>query len=95
MNNVERAAEVIWSEQAAGVVKPRELAEALAEAGLLMPELPKQEEWDDLVLLPREGKITFIKDTFSGDRYTSVGAREHALNLLAAAEHVEKEKTNE
>lgn len=36
--NVERAGKVIWDEQAAGLAKPRDLAQALADAGLLMPD---------------------------------------------------------
>lgn len=40
MSNQERAAEVIWDEQWSGIVKPRDLVEALADAGLLMPDLP-------------------------------------------------------
>lgn len=41
MNNQQRAAELIWDEQAAGIVKSRDLADALADAGLLMPDLPE------------------------------------------------------
>lgn len=40
MTNQERAVEVIWEEQRSGIVKPRDLVEALADAGLLMPNLP-------------------------------------------------------
>ncbi|WP_044027506.1 hypothetical protein [Corynebacterium glutamicum] len=47
MTNQERAAEVIWEEQAAGIVKPRDLVEALADAGLLMPDLPEQKRSHD------------------------------------------------
>ena len=45
MNNRDRAAEVIWEEQLSGIVKPRYLVDALADAGLLMSELDG-DEWE-------------------------------------------------
>jgi len=41
---IERAARAIWDAQAEGLVKPRDLAEVLASAGLLAPA-PLTEEW--------------------------------------------------
>lgn len=43
MTNQERAAEVIWEEQWAGIVKPRDLVETLADDDLLISDLPERE----------------------------------------------------
>lgn len=73
-----------------GYAHSHNIANALAEAGLLAPDLPAKDEWDGVTLILREGKTTVVKDVFTDTIYSIPGARMHALDLLAAANYAEE-----
>lgn len=100
MTNQERAAEVIWEEQRSGIVKPRDLVDALAEAGLLMPDLPEPMRiitptWvkfsDHIDVCDNKVRVYFA-DNYGEDPeiMTPDEARSAAIDLIAAANLAEK-----
>lgn len=107
MNNLERAAEVIdrWtkdgSELNSAVGSPHRIATLLADAGLLMPDLPEPVKNYDKVFVVASPLLDCRSVQAIGDqvaihgyksRHASSGeARRFAYALLAAADHAEQE----
>lgn len=105
MTNQERAAEVIWEEQLAGIVKPRDLVDTLADAGLLMPDLPEPSE--ELIWYEDSGVWGDSFEVWVSDHHGTVEiggmgqsqihipierARHLALAILAAAKLAEEQE---
>lgn len=50
MSNLDKASQAIWDAQSCGLVKPRDLADVLNEAGLLAPDLPEPDADEEEVV---------------------------------------------
>lgn len=106
MSNIGKAAEVIARHNADGECsEPECLAQDLADAGLLMPDLPEQswpKVWETkgfLVTATDDAGETIGLAENEGDGEAGLGwlmdralARDLGLALLAAAQHAEKEQ---
>lgn len=103
MTNIDRAAEVLWllephlsTSECAD--RARELAQDLAEAGLLMPDLPEPTVEDDgwaewggeVEFHPAEGLWSYDNGAMTLDSPDRL--REVALIYLAAAKYAEESK---
>lgn len=99
--NIDRATHVINETYADEYVKPHmtppKVAQALADAGLLMPDLPETSETDGLIYFGDDGKTYALPDgrvaVLHGDWWSYATAEElrnHAYALLAAADHTER-----
>ncbi|WP_130841630.1 hypothetical protein [Corynebacterium neomassiliense] len=108
MTNIDRAAEVLRN---TSVVTPHRgmdsnasttFAQALADAGLLAPDLPEPDgkgytghpTWCADAVEPRGGLVEIYHGGYANgeneDIYTPSEAREFALGILAAADHAER-----
>lgn len=105
MNNVDRAAEEIRRVDGNHTLGAGALAEALADAGLLMPDLPKPDlkgGWRTEVIGAGKGFFA-VRTPGVVDFVSSAGVysntpetiRREALRMLAAANHAEQEQGNE
>lgn len=105
MTNQERAAEVIWEEQRSGIVKPRDLLGALADAGLLMPDLPEPKWpgfWEvdglEINIADKDGDVLIEWESDSDYAYYGTQTRTLWLNrdqviaILAAAKLAEEQE---
>lgn len=105
MNNLEKAARIIertvLGKQTTAPSTALAITQALAEAGLLMPDLPEPDKnsstgtpvwWENDTLgvtVYPDGEIGMMVGWGKEARYTAATAREQALALLAAANHAE------
>ena len=104
MSNLVKAVEVLreaYREPSLSPVHACEImADALEAAGLLMPDLPEPELYEELAKFGDEevfaacgtGKVRIYIDDA---RMSSESARELALMILAACEYAEKEQDND
>ncbi|BDV25263.1 hypothetical protein CULCOIPH002_06160 [Corynebacterium ulcerans] len=103
MNNLERAEQVMseWVDSFGGLTNLDEeyggaldgLAEALAEAGLLMPDLPEpddQGEWGDGYTVTGTDSEGFVHMSIPHRPHHPERARRIAYGILAAADEAER-----
>lgn len=104
--NIDRAAEVLWlSEPHLSTSEcddqAREQAQALADAGLLMPDLPEPTIWEqneepiwealgeNIQTAGYEGRV-IVEDGDDWWEALAVDIRKYALAMLAAADYAER-----
>lgn len=105
MNNIDRAAHVINETYSDEYVKPHmappKVAQALADEGLLMPDLPEptrwkqneEPEWDacDTTVSPAgHGGRIIVEDSDGRWKASAEDIRDLAYALLAAADYAER-----